>query len=1040
VLVRSFVTAVLSLVVVASVMGAPLPTAWADVVHEAVGEVVEGLPEVAAPDPGEALDAGARAFSATDPAAADGGIVLSEPVETPIPFSLVGFGIPDGAAVELRTSIDGATWTAWTVVDVHPEEGPDPGSPEAAAAEPGRTASQPVWVDEASHLQLRVLGASPADVDVHLIDTKGLSLSTGQRFRDALASAWRGAGTPAAAEVSRPSIVTREQWGANESWRRGSNSVATSARALFVHHTVNGNGYSQSEARGLVQGIYRYHTQHNGWSDIGYNLLVDRFGTIYEGRHGGLERAVIGAHAGGFNTSSVGIAVIGDFSNVAPGSAARRGLETILAWKADVHHIDPTSKVTMTSAGSTRYPSGRSVSLDAISGHRDVSATACPGQALYGQLPGIRSSVAAAVGDQIVEPDIGPTNHRLTSSTTRLDEVSFEARMKPAGAWTLRITDSAGRVVHTADGSGSTVRATWRPPVRADVYRYRLAAPGRRAVEGDITVLLDVVERTATAGSPVAASVELSQAAFTSRGSAEHAVLARADVFADAMAGGPLAGTGGPLLLGSSGELDAAVRRELERVLPEGRTVYVLGGTAALSDGVADALAERWTVERISGRERTETAAKVADVVRRRSGTTTVMLARSGPDDVAPWADALAGGAYGAKEGIPVLLTPTDALTPPTRAALSGVERTLVLGGAGAVSDAVAAQVPNATRISGKDRTGTAVAIAERLWGRTSGSAGDVVLVADGYSERAWTLPLAASPLARTMSLLNDLLDRAGLGQDVVEHLQLLLSDWQILADLSFADLLLFVHHASRRDARVPVRRSDASLHRADDLPRGPRRPDLPRDGPADGRPAFTRRVIRDADPDWSTGVPVREEAIPVRFGDEVIAVVTREANVSTARSPSNLELTYLQSAGRARADARGRDFPFPGDALRRARAVPAGRRRDHALDGEGRVTYASPNAISAYRRLGSASRTSSGSTSPTSSPRPTEMPRRSAGEPLEMEIERQGAVVLRRLLPLLRDAAVTGGSCSSARSPSCAATSGPCASRTRRSARSITG
>jgi putative cell wall-binding protein len=739
VLARTIVTAALSVVMLAAVVGAPLPDAQAGVLHEAVGEVLEGLPE--------ASQASGRAFAAT-PATER----ASVPVATPIPFSMVGFEVPDGAVLRLRTSADGSGWTDWTLVDVHPEEGPDPGSPEAAGRTPGKSFSHPVWVGEARHLQLRVDGASPAQVGVHLIDTKGLSLSLARRALDTVASAWRGAGQPAAAEVDRPAIVTREQWGANEGWRKSANPVASGGvQALFVHHTVNSNTYTQSEARGVVQGIYRYHTQSNGWNDMGYNLLVDRFGTIYEGRHGGVDRAVIGAHAGGFNTGTSGIALIGDFSNVAPGAPGRRGLETILAWKADVHHVDASAKTTMTSAGSTLYSSGRQVSLDTISGHRDVSATACPGVQLYNQLPAIRSRVADAVGALFVQPSASPSSIRLTDATTRVDEVTIRAGLKPAGAWALQVRDSQGLVVHSDIGTGSTMTSSWRPPAQAEVYRYQLRATDtadRRQAEGTITVLRDVIERIGTASAATAASVELSKAAFEERGSAEHAVLARSDVFPDAMAGGPLAGTGGPLLLGSSDRLDPAVRSELERVLPEHATVYVLGGDAAISDDVVEALEERWTVERLAGPERTATAAKVAEVVRARSGATTVMLARAGPDDAAPWADALAGGAYGAKEGIPVLLTPTDTLAPPTRAALKGVERTIVLGGVAAISAEVAQQTPNPRRIGADERTGTAVAIAEQLWGRTKGAKDDKVLVGDAYAQGAWVRALAASPFA----------------------------------------------------------------------------------------------------------------------------------------------------------------------------------------------------------------------------------------------------------------------------------------------------
>jgi two-component system, sensor histidine kinase PdtaS len=263
------------------------------------------------------------------------------------------------------------------------------------------------------------------------------------------------------------------------------------------------------------------------------------------------------------------------------------------------------------------------------------------------------------------------------------------------------------------------------------------------------------------------------------------------------------------------------------------------------------------------------------------------------------------------------------------------------------------------------------------------------------------------------MSLLADLLlDRAGLGEDVVEHLQALLSDWQILADLSFADLLLWVPH--RLDDGTPaylcvgqMRPYTAQTIYIEDLV-GQAFPVL--DRPMVGRAFTEKRVIRDTDPDWSTGVPVREESIPVCHGEEIVAVVTREANVSTARSPSNLELTYLQSAGELAQMLADGTFPYPGDSFDERELSPRVGDGIMRVDAEGRVTYASPNAISAYRRLGSLDNVIGQGLGDFEPLAEELLDALRAGEPLETEVELQGAVVLRRLLPLLRDGGVTGG------------------------------
>ncbi len=678
--------------------------------------------------------------------------LLSEPVATPIPFSAVGLDLPEGAEVEVRTSVDGETWTDWQLAEAV-DEAPDPDSPEAARASSERHSS-PIWVGEAEHLQLRVTGGSPEDVGVHLIDSMGLGRSLAGRFVDAFRAAWRGGAQPAAASVAAPKVITRAQWGADESRRTGNPSYASNAKVAVVHHTATTNSYSAAEAAGQVRAIYAYHTGTLRWNDIGYNLLIDRYGRIYEGRAGGLERAVIGAHAGGWNTGSYGVALLGQHEpgaspSYAPvTSAALDALVDVLAWKHDVHYIDADATVRLTSGGggTSRYPAGVSIDVPTIIGHITLSTTACPGRSVIDQLGSIRSRVSQRQTAMFVQPQVGPTDIPLAPGGTP-ETVTFRAGLSPAGSWSLRITASGGKVVHSASGSGSSVSTSWRPPATPDIYTYELASSGRRPVKGEITVLRDVVERVGTSGSVPTASAQVSKRAFPQAASAEHAVVARADKFADAMAGGPLAGTTGPLLLTDSGSLHPDVLAELKRVLPAGRTVYLLGGHEALAPAVETALKAHWQVRRVKGSERTATAAEVAAVVRARTGTTTAMVARAVPDDVAPWADALAGGAYGAKAGIPVLLTYPDRLTEPTRKAISAFKRTYVLGGTAAVSDAVVAQLPSPQRIRGGDRVGTSVRIAE-LWGSTGGTARDRVLLGAGYQPSSWTLALAAAPLA----------------------------------------------------------------------------------------------------------------------------------------------------------------------------------------------------------------------------------------------------------------------------------------------------
>ena len=643
----------------AGLLGASLWAGPLDAIVRAPAARADTLPEVTS-----------QQVSAFATESAEGAVRRAVPHVADKPFSMLGFDAPPGAKIRVRTAAGPGGWGDWIDVPARqPDEEPDDDAPEADDRIDGAT--EPVWVSAADRLQIEVEGAACEDVGAHLIDSMGLDEAGGpgedavSAALDRMASAVGIGGAAATAHaLSRPDMLFRRDWGANESWRSGSARYASNVRFGVVHHTVTGNGYSQAEAPGVVRGIYRYHTQSRGWSDIGYNFLIDRYGTIYEGRAGGIGRPVIGAHAGGFNSGSVGIALIGTFTSADVPQAARDALARLLAWKFELHGVDPRGTVTITSRGSTRYPSGTTVTKPTIIGHRDVSSTACPGNTAYRHIEGLRNSVEANLGD---------------------------------------IADPLARV-GGSDG--------------------------------------------------IATAVLLSQLAFPDNASAERAVIATESVFADAAAGGPLAGDGGPILLTPGDALDGRVAEELARVLPDGKTVYLLGGEAALSARVERDLASRWEVVRLAGAERVETAALAAREVVEREGRRAALVARAGPDDA--WADGLAAGAYGARHGCPVLLTDSNRLSPAAAQAIRdlGIERCTVVGGPTAVSDAVLGELPEATRVAGSDRAGTAVAVAEQLWGATSaGDRGGGVLLAGGYEANAWKDALTAAPVAAVRDL-----------------------------------------------------------------------------------------------------------------------------------------------------------------------------------------------------------------------------------------------------------------------------------------------
>jgi two-component system, sensor histidine kinase PdtaS len=259
------------------------------------------------------------------------------------------------------------------------------------------------------------------------------------------------------------------------------------------------------------------------------------------------------------------------------------------------------------------------------------------------------------------------------------------------------------------------------------------------------------------------------------------------------------------------------------------------------------------------------------------------------------------------------------------------------------------------------------------------------------------------------VSSLEELVERrSGLRGSAVDVLQVIVSDWQILADLSFSDLLLFCREPTTGELTVvaQMRPYTAQTIYNEDLVGTSFSPDQ--------RPAVVRAfqegtIVRDGDPDWSTGVPVREEAIPVPFDGEVVAVVTREANLSMVRAPSQLELTYLQAANELSQMLAEGDFPFPGEDPERELAPRVG---DGLLrlDPTGVVVYASPNAISAYRRLGVVDNILGRNLGEFDLDQAALLEALADGEPLDSEVEARGAVVLRRLLPLTRTHHVLGG------------------------------
>ncbi len=379
-------------------------------------------------------------------------------------------------------------WTGWTALETNDT----PATKEARTARPG---TEPLWVGGSDGYQVRVdvrSGRLPRGLRVDLVDP-GSSAADGQV----------GAGRPmqaAQAETGQPLIHSRAEWGADESLRRNSPTFTGTPKAGFVHHTAGTNGYSEADVPRIIRGIYAYHVKGNGWSDIGYNYLVDRFGRLWEGRYGGISANVLGAHTGGFNVDSFAVSAVGDYQKVAAPPVMVDSIARLLAWKLSTAFRDPNGTALLTSqgGGTSRYRAGTKVTFNVISGHRDAGSTECPGKNLYAQLPLIRQLATQYLGTALMDPAPTPASATYGRGGT----ITTTARVTSDQSWTMQVTEVCrGTVVRTLTGTASpavSLAAVWDlrddagTPVRPGAYAVSLASADASAAArtwtGQVTV------------------------------------------------------------------------------------------------------------------------------------------------------------------------------------------------------------------------------------------------------------------------------------------------------------------------------------------------------------------------------------------------------------------------------------------------------------------------------------------------------------------------------------------------------------------------
>ena len=405
--------------------------------------------------------------------AASGGWVVSRPLRTPHRFQLLGMRWRGRAEprIVVRVRRPRRGWSRWQAIAAHADHNPD-----ARGGERTSSASDPLWVGDANAVQYRISRRVPG-LRLHFVN-----VGSGARAR--------------AAQEPQPGFVPREAWGADQCRPRGAPEYGA-VKAVHVHHTVSLNDYSAAEAPSIVLAICRYHRNSNGWNDIGYNALVDKYGVLYEGRAGGLDQAVVGAQAQGYNAQTSGIANIGDHSAVEQTPQALAAIARFIRWKLGVHGQPLFGTVTLASTGgpTNRFAVGRRVTVPRVLGHRDTNSTACPGTALYGQLdelrrmvetgapgvPAFATRLEATLGDTRV--DFGETasvSGRLVApdGTPLVGEV-VEVKVNGDGRWR-----TARRTTTAPDGSFTT---ELRPRLRMYV---RVRYPGRPQVAPTLSTRL----------------------------------------------------------------------------------------------------------------------------------------------------------------------------------------------------------------------------------------------------------------------------------------------------------------------------------------------------------------------------------------------------------------------------------------------------------------------------------------------------------------------------------------------------------------------
>jgi SpoIID/LytB domain protein len=341
-------------------------------------------------------------------------------------------------------------WTEWSPLPIS-EHIPD--ADEAAGIVFG---TEPLLTGEATGVEVRIDtpdGAEPVNPEVVLLDAP--VIDSDSDLPDP-GSGFTPVSSVSASTVSAPmpAIITRAQWGADETQTRAGPKYAPTIKAAFVHHTASKNDYTPEQSAAQVRNLYNWFTKGLKYSDMAYNFLVDRYGRLYEGRGGGVDKAVVGGHTAGFNDQTFAVSAIGNFQKLKPQdpeiAAIVDSVSSLLAWKLSMNHRDPNGQTTLVSdsaAGTSKHKAGQTANASVVGGHGDIGSTTCPGRYLEEQLPAIRAATGAKMGASMINPAAAPASWGAQTP------VRIGAITNAPLQWSMTLRSQCGDVVRTLGGA-----------------------------------------------------------------------------------------------------------------------------------------------------------------------------------------------------------------------------------------------------------------------------------------------------------------------------------------------------------------------------------------------------------------------------------------------------------------------------------------------------------------------------------------------------------------------------------------------------------